>query len=158
MTCQDDIPPDGGVSSNVSTRLFSTRSTRWVSSNVLPRTATNGPVTCNDVPLPSGNASAGMGSTFQQQEHIHDDIEEDQHKYGAGFASFDDPLPWSNKDADTSFDKEGEPNKCVMKLYEALLEAQANPLGLDRFSSEEKVHIELLHLLNVLNAPMIGTA
>ena len=153
VTCQDDIPPDGGES-NVSTGLSSTRSTRWVSSNVLPCTVTRGPVTCNDVPLPSGDASAGMGSTIQQQEHIHDNIEED-HEDG-GFASLDDPLPWSDEDADTSFDKEGEPNKCFMKLYKELLEARANPLGLDRFSSEEKVHIELLHLLNVLNAPMIA--
>ena len=154
MTFQDDIPPNGGES-NVSTRLSSTRSTRWVSSNFLPRTATNGPVTCNDVSLPSGDASAGMGSTIQQQEHIHDDIEED-HEDG-GFASLDDPLSWSDEDADTTtFDKEGEPNKCVMNLYEELFEARANPLGLNRFSSKEKVHVELLHLLNELNAPMIA--
>ena len=53
VTCQDDVPPDGGES-DVSTGLSSRRSTRWVSSNLLPRTdgSTNGPVTCNDVSLP----------------------------------------------------------------------------------------------------------
>ena len=66
----------------------------------------------------------------------------------------------ANNHADISFDKEGEPNKCVMKLYEERLETlQANPLGLDRFSWEEKVHIELLlHLLQVLNALILKWA
>ena len=68
----------------------------------------------------------------------------------------DEHLPWSDDDADTSLDKEGDPNKCVMKLYEELLESRANPFGLDRFTREEKVHIELLHLLQVLNAPLIA--
>jgi hypothetical protein len=65
----------------------------------------------------------------------------------------DDPLPLSNKDADTSFLKEGKPYKCIMKHYEELLESRANPLGLDRFSCEEEVHIKMFHLLKVLNAP-----
>ena len=66
VTCQDDVPPDGGES-NVSKGLSSRRSTRWVSSNLLPHTAgsTNGPVTCNDVvSLPSGDASAASEGTF----------------------------------------------------------------------------------------------
>jgi hypothetical protein len=105
----------------------------------LPRTAgsTNGPATCNDVRLPSGDASAGEDGTIQQEEYIDDDIEVDDDD--GGFGSSDDPLPWrSNKYADNSVDKEGEPNKYVMKLYEELLEARANPLGLDRFSCEER--------------------
>ena len=51
---------------------------------------------------------------------------------------------------DTLLDEDGEPNKCVFKLYEELRELRSNPLGLDRFSREEKVHIELLQLLNFL--------
>ena len=70
VTCQDDVPPDGGES-DVSTGLSSRRSTRWVSSNLLPRTAgsTNGPVTCNDVSLPSGDASAASEGTFCLGSH-----------------------------------------------------------------------------------------
>ena len=49
----------------------------------LPHT-TNGPVTCNDVQLPSGNASIGIGITIQQQEDIHNHIEE--HQENGGFA------------------------------------------------------------------------
>ena len=65
VTCQDDVPLDGGES-DVATGLFSRRSTRWVSSNLLPRTAgsANGSVTCNDVALPSGDASAASEGTF----------------------------------------------------------------------------------------------
>jgi hypothetical protein len=152
-TCQEDIPPDAGES-NMLTQRSSTRRTRWVSSNsLLPRT-TNGAVICNDVPLFSGKKLAGIGSTMQQQEQVHNDSE--QHDEDCGFASLDDPLPSIDEDADTSFVKEGEPNKYVIKLYEELLESRANPLGLGRFSCKEKVHIELLHLLKVLNAPLIA--
>jgi hypothetical protein len=125
-----------------------------VSSNSsLPRT-TNDAVICYDVPLFLGEASACIGSTIQQQEQVHNDSQ--QHDEDCGFASLGDPLPSNNKDADTSFVKEWEPNKCcAMKLYEELLELRANPLVLDRFSSKEKVKIELVHLLKVLNAPLI---
>ena len=53
------------------TWLSSRRSTRWVSSNLLPRIAgsTNGPVTCNDVSLPSGDASAASEGTFCLGSH-----------------------------------------------------------------------------------------
>ena len=71
VTCQDDIPPDGGES-NVPTGLSSRMSTRWVPPNLLPRAAssTNDPVTCNDVPLPSGDASAASKGTFCLGSHI----------------------------------------------------------------------------------------
>ena len=83
------------------------------------------------MPLFSGNASAGIGSTIQQQEQVHNDSK--QHDKDCGFVSLDDPLPLSNKDADTSFFKEGEPNKCIMKLYEELLKLPANYLALTGF-------------------------
>ena len=152
-TCQEDISPNAGES-NMSTQCSSTRRTRWVSSNSLPCTTNGAGVICNDVPLFSGKASAGIGSTIQQQEQVHNDS--DQHDEDCGFASLDDGHPLSKKDADTSFVKEGEPSKCILKLYEELLELQANPLGLDRFSCKEKVHIKLLHRLKVLNAPLIA--
>jgi hypothetical protein len=71
VTCQDDIPPDGGES-NVSTGLSSRRSTRWLSSTLLPRTAgsTNGLGTCNDVRSPPGDACAGEDSTIQQKSTL----------------------------------------------------------------------------------------
>ena len=128
LTRQDDIRPDGGES-DAPTRRSSTRSTRWVSSNnSLPPTI--GSVTCNDVPSASGDASSGKASTIQA-EHILDEIEED---HDNGFPSLDDHGPWNNKESDTPVDQEGEPNKCVMKLYEELLELRSNPLGLDRFT------------------------
>jgi hypothetical protein len=154
VTCQDDIVPPAGGESNVSTGLSSRRSTRLLSSTLLPRTAgnTNSLGSCNDVRSPPGDVCAGEDSTIQQTEYVDDDIEVDDDD--GAFGSSDDPPPWSNEYADNSVEKEGEPNKFVKKLYEELLEARANPLGLDRFSCEEKVHIELLHLLNVLNAPL----
>jgi hypothetical protein len=117
VTCQDDIPPNGGES-NVSTGLLSRRSTRWLSSTLLPRTADsttkNGLGTCNDVRSPPGDACAGEESTIQQKEHIDDDIEVDDDD--GAFGSSDDPPPWSDEYAE-----EGEPNKFVKKLYEELL-------------------------------------
>ncbi len=42
----------------------------------------------------------------------------------------------------------------MLDLNKEMLELRANPLGLDRFSVEEKVHIELLRILKSLNAPL----
>ena len=53
---------------------------------------------------------------------------------------------------------EGEDNEIpdgiILDLCEEMQELRLNPLGLDRFSGEEKVHIELLHLLKDLKAPL----
>ena len=51
-------------------------------------------------------------------------------------------------------DEEEIPDGIILDLYEELQELRSNPLGLDRFSCEEKVHIELLHLLQELNTPL----
>ncbi len=56
-----------------------------------------------------------------------------------------------------AFENEGD--KCqadhsVFHSYEKLLKLRSNPLGLERFSREEKVQIELLQLLRDLNAPL----
>jgi hypothetical protein len=101
------------------------------------------------MPLTFGDASSGIASTIQ--EHALDEIDE---HHEDGFPSSDDPVPWNDEESDTHVDKQVEPNKCVMKLYEEILELRSNPLGLDRFSYEKKVHIELLHLLKVLHAPL----
>jgi hypothetical protein len=42
---------------------------------------------------------------------------------------------------------------CVGFVQE-MMELRANPLGLARFSTEEKVHIKLLHIMKSLNAPL----
>ncbi|KAI2491351.1 transposition [Fragilaria crotonensis] len=54
---------------------------------------------------------------------------------------------------------ESEEEKCqadhsVFDLYEKLFKLRSNPLGLERFSREEKVQIELLQLLRDLNCPL----
>jgi hypothetical protein len=59
----------------------------------------------------------------------------------------------SDESVDESEDKE-IPDGIILDLYEEMQELRSNPLGLDRFSGEEKVHIELLHLLKELKAPL----
>jgi hypothetical protein len=39
-------------------------------------------------------------------------------------------------------------------LYQEMQDLQSNPLGLDRFHVEEKVHIELLNILKELRTPL----
>ena len=64
----------------------------------------------------------------------------------------------SNEESEDEGEDEGEdeeiPDGIIMDLYKEMQELRSNPLGLDRFSVEEKVHIELLHLLKELNAPL----
>ena len=59
----------------------------------------------------------------------------------------------SEESEDEGEDKE-TPDGIILDLYEEMQELRSNPLGLDRFSGEEKVHIELLHLLKELKAPL----
>ena len=81
--------------------------------------------------------------------------DENEVDHDNGTTYLDDSFPLDDDSAtDTLLDEDGEPNKCVFKLYEELRELRSNPLGLDRFSREEKVHIELLQLLKVLKAPL----
>jgi hypothetical protein len=59
----------------------------------------------------------------------------------------------SEESEDESEDKE-IPDGNILDLYEEMQELRLNPLGLDRFSGGEKVHIELLHLLKGLKEPL----
>ncbi|KAI2506334.1 hypothetical protein MHU86_8062 [Fragilaria crotonensis] len=59
----------------------------------------------------------------------------------------------SEESEDESEDNE-IPDGIILDLYEEMQELRLNPFGLDRFSGEEKVHIELLHLLKELKAPL----
>ena len=70
------------------------------------------------------------------------------------FQLFDDTLPCNEAAHNQHIDNEDAPDRCVLELYKEMQESRANPLGLDRFSVEEKVHIELLHILKSLNAPL----
>ncbi|KAI2511195.1 hypothetical protein MHU86_3160 [Fragilaria crotonensis] len=53
-----------------------------------------------------------------------------------------------------SEEEEGHADHSVFDLYEKLFKLRSNPLGLERFSLEEKVQIELLQLLRDLKAPL----
>ena len=71
------------------------------------------------------------------------------------FPSIDDAIPCEEgADSTHSNPPGGAPNRHLLDLYQEIQELQSNPLGLDRFSVEEKVHIELLHVLKELRAPM----
>ena len=59
----------------------------------------------------------------------------------------------SEESEDEGEDKE-IPDGIILDLCEEMQELQLNPLSLDRFSGEEKVLIELLHLLKELKASL----
>ncbi len=42
----------------------------------------------------------------------------------------------------------------LLDLYQEMQYLQSNPLGIDRFSVEEKVHLELLNILKELRTPL----
>jgi hypothetical protein len=68
---------------------------------------------------------------------------------------FDDYDPDAVDDsASGSKEEEDRPDRSVLDLYEKLFLLRSNPLGLERFSREEKVQIELLELLGELKAPL----
>ena len=59
-----------------------------------------------------------------------------------------------NQDAFKETEDEEGPDLGVLDLCLELFKLQANPLGLARFSQEEKVQIELLDLLRKLHCPL----
>ncbi len=75
---------------------------------------------------------------------MHDDDIDD-------FQVFDNPLP-CNQEMDSDINDEDAPDGIILELYKEMQELRSNPLGLNRFSCEEKVHIELLQLLKELKA------
>jgi hypothetical protein len=68
--------------------------------------------------------------------------------------SFDDGASDILDDSSEIHDDEVQPDESVLRLYEELSLLRSNPLGLDRFTREEKVQIELLQLLTDLKAPL----
>ena len=84
-----------------------------------------------------------------------DNAEDEMADVDDDFGSFDDALPCEEAaDTNHSNHPEGAPDRHLLDLYQEMQELQSNPLGLDRFSVEEKVHIELLNVLKELRAPM----
>ena len=81
---------------------------------------------------------------------------EDVNDVDEDFVVDDDGFPDGDADdQDVSETEEEEgPDLSVLDLYLKLFQLRANPLGLARFSREEKVQIELLQLLRDLKCPL----
>jgi hypothetical protein len=79
-------------------------------------------------------------------------VEEDVNDVDDDFVVDDDGFP--DDDADDQDVSEEGPDLSVLDLYLKLFQLRANPLGLARFSREEKVQIELLQLLRDLKCPL----
>ncbi len=98
------------------------------------RKTANGPLDGEtNVQSSRGHASSGIATS---QDQILDDKIDDRNDVA------NDALHWNNEEEDHHVDEEVAHDRCVLKLYEELHELRLNPLGLDRFSREEKVHIE----------------
>jgi hypothetical protein len=88
--------------------------------------------------------SRRVSTVYQQIDDYNDEGSEDDF----GMMPDGDVSVCSSREEseDESEDKE-IPDGIILDLYEEMQELQLNPFGLDRFSGEEKVQIELLHLL-----------
>ena len=95
-----------------------------------------------------GTVVEGSGSVDNAVNEIADDDD--------NFPSFDDALPCEEEAADSNHNShlEGTPDRHLLDLYQEMQDLQSNLLGLDRFSVEEKVHIELLNILKELRTPL----
>ena len=70
------------------------------------------------------------------------------------FADNDPDIPIDQDVLENEEDTECQADHSVFDSYKKLLKLRSNPLGLERFSREEKVQIELLQLLRDLKAPL----
>jgi hypothetical protein len=94
-----------------------------------------------------------MGSVYDGSPVQENDATIYNDNFAPAFDGFDDDIDVDKEAADTFIPNSG-PDKSVLELYEKLLLFCANPLDLDKFSQEEKVQIQLLHLLNELKAQL----
>jgi hypothetical protein len=81
---------------------------------------------------------------------------EDVNDVDEDFVVDDDGFPdgdADNQDVSETEEEEG-PDLSVLDLYLKLFQLRVNPLGLARFSREEKVQIELLQLLRDIKCPL----
>jgi hypothetical protein len=82
---------------------------------------------------------------------------EDVDEFEDDFVVDDDEFPYihvDNQGVSQSEKEECQADHSVSDLYEKLFKLRSNPLGLERFSREENVQIELLQLLRDLNCPL----
>jgi len=92
----------------------------------------------NDIPLPDDDDDV----QFDDEDDVQlDDV---------------DKQATTDKNGTVSTDEEDfqQPDESVLKLYEELVLLRANPFGLERFSRDEKIHVELLQLLKDIKAPL----
>ena len=114
--------------------------------------------TCRHLKLSSFSSrgvkeSAATSGEVDNKLHV-----EDVNEFEDDFIVDDDDFNSSHAD-DQDFSESEDVEDCqadhsVFDLYEKMLKLRSNPLGLERFSCEEKVHIELLQLLRDLNCPL----
>ncbi len=100
----------------------------------------------------SSSSSGRKQAPFHEKEKLNDvpsDNNDDE------FPSFDDQTASDIDDDRLETDEEEvQPDESVLHFYKELFLLQSNPLGLERFSREEKVQIELLQLLKDLKTPL----
>ena len=95
-----------------------------------------------------------VGDDIPVDQPIPDD-DDDAFDDEDAFAMFDgDEAFPCNEEFDYNGEDEDVPNGIILELYQEMQDLRSNWHCLDRFSFEEKVHIELLHLLKELNAPL----
>ena len=122
-------------------------------------TAQNSCPTTNDSQLFSStfnqrrSSSSGRKAPANKKEQLN---EVPSNNDDEEFPPFDDQTAASNIDDDhlESDEEEDQPDESVLHLYEELFLLRSNPLGLERFSREEKVQIELMQLLKDLKVPL----
>ena len=135
--------------------------------NALPSDMVNGVV--DDMRRPADVAyfdnegdTAGAGHSRKMSRHastvdqpIDDDYNDEGYDEDFGMMSDGDvSVRSSSEESEDEGEDEEIPDGIILDLYEEMQELRSNPLGLDRFSVEEKVHIELLHLLKELDVPL----
>ena len=103
------------------------------------RTTDNSTINCEERPTPP-TIGDNLGLVNDDLADVFSGDDEDD------FQVLDDNAS-CNEAARNHVDDDGAPDRCVLDLYKEMLELRANPLGLDRISVEEKVHIELLHMI-----------
>jgi hypothetical protein len=96
--------------------------------------------------IPTGEEGRVVGDNVVLDVLMHDNDDDD-------FQVFDDALP-CNEELDNDSNNEDTPYGIILELCDEMQDLRSNPLGLDRFSCEEKVLIELLHVLMELKAPL----
>ena len=109
----------------------------------------------------SSTSSRGLLSVKESgaiSGEVNDELRvEDVNEFEDDFVGDDDAphnVHVDDQDVSEKEEEECQADHSVFNLYEKMFKLRSNPLGLDRFSREEKVQIELLQLLRDLNCPL----